>query len=234
MDFWLEFSSTYTYLLGVIILFFIWCIVFLKKGINRREMLLAGVVFGMGAVLIGIKYALLDYWHPEYIFPSIHIEDFFYGFFFGGICTQIYFFFFKVKERTTDKHHPIFVFISLFISIFSFVILTGVFKLNSIVSHILPPIFIGLYIAYKDYKDIKVQIWSGLFATIITFIIFKILLLINPNFVVNIWYLNNLTGILIMGIPLEEYLFAFSLGFGVSIFYEFATGKELILKRKNS
>ncbi len=231
MDFLVKFSTTYTYFVGVIILFFVWSIVFLKKGINRREMILGGLVFGVAAVLIGMKYATHDYWSPQYLFPSIHIEDFLYGFLFGGVCTQIYFFFFKVRERTTQKHHPFFVIMAFIIFIFSFIFLTGIMKLNSIVAHIIPPLLIGLYIIYKNHRYVKIQIWSGFFAAIITFVTFKILIFINPIFVINTWYLHNLTGIIISGIPLEEYLFAFSAGFGTSLFYEFVTGKELIFRK---
>jgi hypothetical protein len=195
-------------------------------------MLLAGITFGTAAVLIGIKYALHDYWHPVYFLTSFHIEDFLYGFFFGGICAQIYFFFFEVKERTTKKHHPLLVLAAFIVSILSFIFITGILKLNSIIAHIIPPILIGSYICYKDFKDTKIQIWSGFFALAITFIIFKILIFLNPNFIQSIWYLNNLTGILVLGIPLEEYLFAFSFGFGISHFYEFVSGKEIILQKK--
>ena len=234
MGFLLEFFSTYTYLVGVLVLGLIWCLIFFKKRVNRNEMLLAGVMFGAAAVLLDIQYALYDYWHPAFLVESIPVEDFFYGFFLGGICVQIYFLFFNVKEKLVNKPHPFFVIASLFISILSFILLTGILKLNSIVAHIVPPFAIGSYISFKDHRDVKVQIWSGFFAIMVSFIAFQIMLLFNPSFVRNIWYLNNLTGILFLGIPLEEYLFAFSLGFGVSHFYEYVTGKDLILKKPKS
>ncbi len=230
MDSLLLFAANYTYFAGVIIFFCFWLIIFLKKRINRREMLLAGAMFGIAAVIISMKYALEDYWHPAYLLPGIPIEDFLYGFFFGGICTQVYFFFFKVREKSTKNHHPLFALLSVLISVLAFVFITGILKLNSIVAHIAPPFFIGLYIDYKNYKNLKIQFWSGIFAGVITALVFKILLLLNPNFIEQVYYLNNITGILIAGIPLEEYLFAFSLGFGVSLFYEYATGREIVFK----
>ena len=232
MNLLLEFAGTYTYLFGVILFFLVWCIVFFRHKTNRAEMLFAGVMFGAAAVITGLQYSIHDYWHPTFLFPTFPIEDFFYGFFFGGICTQIYFFFFEARRQTTKKHHFVFAVMVVFVSALSFILLTGILKLNSIIPHIVPPLFIGLYIAYKDSKDIKIQLWSGLFATVITFIIFKILIFANPNFIESVWYIDNLTGILILGIPIEEYLFAFALGFGVSHFYEFVTGRELVLKKK--
>lgn len=227
----LTFFSMYTYLFGAIIFFIPWCIVFLKKRINRKEMLIYGVIFGIAAVLIGVRYALHDYWYPLYLFPAFHFEDFLYGFFFGGLCTQIYFFFFETKERATKNHHPVFGIFALILSILSFVLITDILKLNSIIAHIIPPLLIGIYIAYKNPKTVTIQVAAGLFATIITFIVFRLALIINPYVVSEIWYLNNLTGVLLLGIPLEEYLFAFSLGFGISLFHEFISGKQIILKR---
>lgn len=225
------FFTTYTYLFGAIIFFIPWCIVFLKKRINQKEMLIYGTVFGIAAVLIGIRYALHDYWHPTYLFPVFHLEDFLYGFFFGGLCTQIYFFFFETKERATKNHHPIFGLIALILSILSFVLITDILKFNSIIAHIIPPLLIGIYIAYKNPRTVKIQLLAGLFSTIVTLVVFWGVLLINPHAVTEIWYLNNLTGVLILRIPLEEYLFAFSLGFGISLFHEFISGKQIILRK---
>ncbi len=227
----LTFFAAYTYLFGAIIFFILWCIVFLKKGINRKEMLIYGVIFGIAAVLIDIKYALHDYWHPVYLFPMFHLEDFLYGFFFGGLCTQIYFFFFETKERATKNHHPIFGIFALVISIVSFVLITDILKLNSIIAHIVPPLLIGMYIAYKNPKTVVIQVAAGLFATMVTFVVFKLALLINHDAILEIWYLDNLTGVLLLGIPLEEYLFAFSLGFGISLFHEFISGKQIVLRK---
>jgi hypothetical protein len=225
------FFATYAYLFGAIIFFIPWCIVFFKKRVNRKEMLIYGIVFGIAAVLIGIRYALHDYWHPSYLFPAFHLEDFLYGFFFGGLCTQIYFFFFEIKERATKNHHPIFGFIALIISILSFVLITDILKLNSIIAHIIPPLLVGIYIAYKNPRTVKIQILAGFFSMIVTFLVFRTVLLISPHAVTEIWYLNNLTGLLILGIPLEEYVFAFSLGFGISLFHEFILGKQIVLKK---
>lgn len=69
------------------------------------------------------------------------------------------------------------------------------------------------------------MILSALVSVVITFFIIKILILIDPFVIEKIWMLENLSGIIIWGIPLEEYAFAASLGFGASFFYEILTGK---------
>lgn len=231
MNSFLEFAQNYTYFIGVVVLGLFWLAVFLEKKVNRREMLITGVLFGVVAVVLDIKYSFWDYWHPNFI-SKFYIENFLYGFFLSGICTQIYFAIFKnPRERVGRKHHPIFVLVSSAISVLAFLFLVGILRFNSIVPMILPPLFVGLYIAYKSHRTLQVQIWTGAIVTIMTFFVFKILLLVNPAFVVDTWHLQNLSGLLVSGIPLEEYLFAFSLGFGLSLAYDYIFGRTLVFAK---
>ena len=73
---------------------------------------------------------------------------------------------------------------------------------------------------------------SGIFLLIITFIWQSIVLLIYPNAIIDIWVLENLSGIFVNGIPIEELIFAFSLGFGASCFYELIMGYEYVKSRQ--
>lgn len=224
----LGFGLQYTYFVGVCLFFVVWLVIFSRRNTNRKEMLTLGGLFGLAAYVIGIKYSLGDYWHPVYLFNNLHIEDFLYGFFFGGVCTQIYFSLFRVREIDTHKHRPFFVSVALLISISSFLLLTDVLRFNSIVAHIVPPLLIGIYIAYKGHKTLKIQIVSGILSMIVTMIVFKVLIVLNPRFVIDVWDLDNLSGYLFLGVPIEEYLFAFSLGFGASLFYEYSVGKRIL------
>ena len=65
-------------------------------------------------------------------------------------------------------------------------------------------LFLGLYVFY--------------FLTLIAF---------APGYVERVWNLEALSGILIVGIPLEELLFALSFGFIWSSMYEHLTWKRL-------
>lgn len=56
-----------------------------------KEMLTIGFIFRIGGVVIAQEYALHDYWQPAYTFgSSFPIEDFLYGFFFGGTLASIH------------------------------------------------------------------------------------------------------------------------------------------------
>ena len=61
---------------------------------------------------------------------------------------------------------------------------------------------------------------------ILSFVIFKLLLLIEPRMFSLYWKIEKITGIFILNIPIEEYLFAFMLGFGGSMFYDTVAGND--------
>jgi len=54
------------------------------------------------------------------------------------------------------------------------------------------------------------------------------LILFSPDYVKNVWNFSRISGILILGIPLEELLFAFTLGMLWSSFYEHMHWYKLI------
>jgi len=217
-----------SYLWGITLLLPLWLYGFIKYKGSRNEMLRSGLIFGVGSILIGYFYATKDYWNPPYIFNNVlHFEDFLYGFFFGGLASEIFEIILGKKSiKRTKKPHKKFVIVALIITIATFVICVNILKLNSIVAHILPPMIIGLICIVYRRDFIVPAILSGLFLLIITFAWQSLIMLFYPEVISNIWYVQNLSGVLISGIPLEELIFGFSLGFGASCFYELLMGYE--------
>lgn len=74
----------------------------------------------------------------------------------------------------------------------------------------------------------KMIVSAFLFLTLY-FVYFWTLIAISPGYVEQVWNLEAISGILIIGIPLEELLFAFSFGFIWSSIYEHLTWKKLKL-----
>lgn len=62
--------------------------------------------------------------------------------------------------------------------------------------------------------------------TLLTLIWQIVISFIVSVFIERFWLIENLSGIFIFGIPIEELLFAFALGFGGSIYYEYITGQK--------
>jgi len=79
----------YFYFIGVTLFLPIWIVLFLNKE-RRKDMLLLGLIAGVLAIFFGYYYANIDYWKPVYIIKNFLFEDFYYGFIFGGISSEIY------------------------------------------------------------------------------------------------------------------------------------------------
>lgn len=61
----------------------------------------------------------------------------------------------------------------------------------------------------------------------IYFVYFLTLIAMYPGYVEQVWNLKAISGILVLGIPLEELLFAISFGFIWSSIYEHITWRKL-------
>lgn len=221
------------YLILNLLLLPIWIYIFIKANKkSKKEIIICGILFGIAAVVISKMYSLVDYWHPKFILNGFLLEDFLYGFIFGGISSEIVEVIFKVKERHIEKKRYYLGIIFFVITICTFLLLVNVLHIRSIFAHIIPPLIVGIICIIYDRRYLKMTLISGLLSLLITIIYQNILLFIYPNLFSDFWYTSNLTGVYIIRIPLEELLFAFSLGFGASCFYELIMGK-IYIKKKN-
>ena len=65
---------------------------------------------------------------------------------------------------------------------------------------------------------------SGLSVGILMFLFYKIWIALYPNIIQHWWKLENISGILILGVPLEEIIWGFSWGIVGGTIYEFVRG----------
>ncbi len=217
--------SQYFYLIGSSCLIPIWLIIFLKRPNSRSDMLFIGSLFAIAALFFDYIYARFDYWHPNYITEFL-LEDWLYGFLIGGISAELSEFLLKVKNIKSKNYIFSLKLFLLFVSItfLTIIISIHIFKLNSIVAHIVPPALIGIIQIYIDHRFLKFNLINALAITFITIVMFHILLKLNPELFYDYWYLQNLSGIFILKIPIEELLFSFSIGFGAASLFETLIG----------
>lgn len=80
---------------------------------------------------------------------------------------------------------------------------------------------IGAIATVACRPDLKTKIWVGGVLFLVYYIVFFMVLEATaPGYIVHVWNLPALTGILLLGIPLEELLFAFTFGLYWSGVYE--------------
>ena len=191
---------------------------------ERIKMIVSGLGFGIMSVLF--DYIFQDYWSPKYLIDNIHIEDFLYGFLFAGILPAIHNIIrnkrMKGKYILDIKLTILYVLILLFV----FYLIVKVFNINYIYALSLTPLIIGIisYIKVKgELKDIFITVIASL---LITIIVYNIILLIYPEAIDFHFILNNISGYKLIGVPIEEWLFAICLGVGCTYTYEAVFGLE--------
>ncbi len=212
----------YAYLIGCLgILFPVWLAFFLYRKDLRKDMWTMSLLFGICGPLSEIWY-LQDYWKPQtFTGTRIGIEDFLFGFFIGGIASVIYLEVFnKHLARYTSTHRRTRFSLS-FLAIFIFLISFYILGLNSIYASMVSCVLVALFMYYYRRDLCLDGIVSGVFVGATMFLAYLAFLSLFPEAIHKWWFLNNISGILIVGIPLEEIAWAFSLGLVAGPAYEF-------------
>lgn len=227
----------YIWLIWSLILVVIWFVVyvFLDSKEKKKEML----IVSLWTTLTGLAEPIFvpDYWLPPSLFnlsatTGFDIESLIFSFATGGIGVIIYELIFRTRHAQipiSEHHHSrhrLHIWILLSTPVI-FLILFFTAPWNVMYSVIISMTAGGLFTWYCR-PDLKIKMLSsaGIFLAIY-FFYFLILIAMAPGYVERVWNLPALSGILILGIPLEELLFALSFGFLWSSVYEHLTWKKL-------
>lgn len=224
------------YLLSILLLVPLWILVYFTRKDLQRKLIRTGFVFGIASVILGLFFTH-DYWNPSYLlhfdfsvseFPirfKLPIEDFLYGIFFGGLTTVIYQYIFTIKfQKTTIPSSRKTTLILGIICCAIMFLFVNILKVNSIYSQIICLFIVSVYIAIKRIDLLKHMILSGFIVTLFTFLWQKCVLAIYPNAVTDFWEIASLQNIFFLGVPFEELLFAFAIGLGGALYFEFSRG----------
>lgn len=224
----------YTYFIGVLLGLILWLILYYKRKDTRKEMLTLSVIFAITAPFAAYVH-LKDWWNPTTILGTpIGIEDILFAFVIGGIASIIYEHLFnkkvkikkttKIKEEKKDIRLISMVLLMLIIYFGGFYLL----KINTFILAILSFAIPTLIIYLKRPDLIKNSILSGIFIALLAFVGYNILLLISPGFFDAIWKFENIGKIIILNIPLEEYVWYFFFGAFFGPLYEYWKEGKLI------
>jgi Lycopene cyclase len=229
----------YVWFIWSLLILALWGIVYFYKKDFRKEMIkmsLITIPFGLTEPLF-----VPEYWFPPSLFDlaektGFDIESLIFSFAIGGLGTVLYRLIYKSnlaiisKEEQNHKHHRFHRYI-LFVPAIIFLLLAVATKLNHIYCGTIA-MFIGAIATLYCRPDLKRKIWiGGVLFTILYFVYFGSILIFYPNYVQLYWNLNNLTHILIFGIPIEELIFAFTFGMYWSGLYEHLYWKKLIIPK---
>ena len=227
----------YIWLIWSLILVAVWLVVYLSLGSSkeRKEMF----IVSLWTSLLGLTEPLFvpAYWSPPSLFnlalrTGFDIESLIFSFGIGGIAVIFYQRIFRgremrmsIKEHNSSRHK--FHTWALLSAPIILIVLLVMTRLNPLHSAIIAMIIGGLATWYCRPDLKKKMITSAFLFLALYFLYFLTLIAISPGYVEKVWNLKAISGILILGIPLEELLFALSFGFIWSSIYEHVTWKRL-------
>lgn len=217
----------YEWLFFSLILLGIWFVIFSSRSLIRREMLWASLL----TMPLGLTEPLFvpEYWNPPSLFDlaartGFDIESLIFSFAIGGIVTVLYEAIFDVRHRKMgekEMHHRRHMLhrLAIISPIFAFIPLHFLTNLNPIYSTSIASL-VGGVLTLLCRPDLKRKILiSALLFLGLYFLFFLSIITFYPYFV-NYWNLPTLSGLLVLGVPVEELMFAFTFGLMWSSIYE--------------
>ncbi len=227
----------YAWLIWSLILVGIWLAIYLL--LDTKEKKYEMLIVSLWTLLLGFTEPLFvpEYWAPPSLFnlalrTGFDIESLIFSFSVGGIVVILYEqIFHTVHEKipASIKHLPYhrYHFQAILSAPVIFMVLMLITKLNPIHSAVIAMGLGGLFTQYCR-PDLKKKMLVSAFLFLgLYFLFFLTLLAFFPGYVQQVWNLKVVSGILILGVPLEELMFAFSFGFLWSSIYEHFTWRRI-------
>ncbi len=224
---------TYGYFIGCLILGIVWLLILIVRKDLRKEILfgsLLGLPFGFSELLI-----VPEYWNPPSIFNLIHklgfgIESFIFAFFVAGIAAVAYEFITKSKLKRIKSDHKTHIF--PYIAVMLWFVALEIFIPSKTVFNLCFALLAGAgIIAIKRPDLIKQIVISGFIFGVLYTLLFFFFMKLFPGFIQQTYSLQNFLGVFILGVPIEETLFAFSVGACWSTFFEYIRGYKLFINK---
>ena len=223
-------SYHYSSLVGVVIFWAGWCVCAALGKAYRSEM--------RWGTLIAAPFALTSllfvpqYWQPPSLFDldqkiRVGIEDFLWAAAVGGIAAIIGEIFLKerlgaVRKSRHKRHYmPFIVATAVFLALY-----LGL-HWKTMTSTIVALAICALVLAYLRRDLLLLMLLGTVSFTALYFVLFLIVLRLYPKFVQCYYTLPNLLGVFVLGVPIEELLFAATGGAVWSAAYEYVHGYRL-------
>ena len=198
----------YVYLIGTSVYALIWTIFFVIRKDLRKKMFFTSIF----SAPLGISELLFipEYWIPQFqtipIFKELFLESILFCFFLGGVVSVIYQVLFKEKLFETNTINP---YLTLIAPILFLTYFLKIFNIN-LVYYVFISMFIGsFFVLYYLGKKSKKIIYSAIINTILYAILYFVPWYSFPELPAS-YQFENLSRIILGGIPLEEFLWIFS------------------------
>lgn len=223
-------SYHYSYLVGTLIFWLAWVACFVVGKAYRSEMRW-GTLIAAPMALTSLLF-VPQYWTPPSLFNldekiRVGIEDFLWAAAVGGLAAIVGEILLKeqlkaLRKTRHKRHYAPFV-----IAAVIFLVLRFGLHWKTMNSTIVALAVCAVIIAYLRPNLVRLMLTSAASFTLVYFGLFLMVLALYPQFVQRYYALGNLLGIFVLGVPIEELLFAASGGAVWSVAYEYVHGYRL-------
>ena len=216
----------FSYLYGVLPFAIIWLAFFFLRKDLRSAMIPMSLLFGIGGATSQLVYAV-DWWRPDNLTHTyVGFEDYFFGFFFGGVvgvCYEVF-----LNKRLGDRELPKPVISFRYLGGILCFIFFGLFLITDIHSYYLNlfAFLIPTILLFAQRPDlIKTGIVGALFGIPIVFLFMGVPELITPGWVRATWQVENLSGKFVWMSPREDFIWFIQAGGFIAPLYKFWKNK---------
>ena len=208
----------------------IWLIIFLIRKDLRKEIWVTSLIFS----LMGFTEVIFsEYWTPNSLFGLVNkfgfgLEDIMFCFFLGGISATILEFVLFKKEYTIKNkiknHHTLALSMLVALVMFSLELFFPRFTIFTSCSLIFTFVLFCTLIFRPDLLTYLAET-SVLF--MFTYIVILEIIFQPSNYFHRYYHFENLSGIIILGVPMEEYIFGLAFGCLGAFIYKFFFDKRV-------
>lgn len=226
--------NQWVYLIACLPLLSVWIIFFLWRKDVRREMVFMSSIVGLVSVATAYYWWTIDWWHPATITGTrVGVEDFVMGFFSGGIMAVAYEVLLRRRLYVVklQNHHMGGCAALLFLAFLTSWLFWGV-GITSFYASTMALIATAVIIFWERRDLIVDGLLSGVFMTVIAASSYCVIQYISPTWIQQTYHWSALSGVLIRGVPIEEFIFWFLAGVLFGPFYEyvFSQGSKKLLQ----
>lgn len=219
----------YAYVLAIIPLCLVWLLFFIFRPDLRREMVVMSVGIGILSVVTAYYWWTIDWWHPPTLTGTrVGLEDFVLGFAAGGIMAVAYEVLFAKRHyrmRRQCLHCPGQETLLLLLAFLTSWLFWGVGVTSFWASTI--AMLVTASVLFYFRRDLFINgVLSGVLMTLISLPSYAVIMLVAPTWISEVYHFEALSGLMPLGIPIEEYWFWFFSGLVFGPFYEYWQGER--------
>jgi hypothetical protein len=220
-------NDHFAYLVGALLFDAAWLACYLI-GKRYRPQIIWGTAVTAPLALTSFLF-VPQYWTPPSLFDldtrfRVGIEDFLWAGAVGGIASVVGEIFLKEKLAARRKEHRKKHYAPFIVMLVVFLILDFFYPTKNIYSTAIAFAVCAIVVAFLRSDLIPTMFVGASVFTVLYFLLFVYFLVLYPGFIERYYNLPNISGIRLLGVPIEELMFAASGGAVWSVAYEYFQG----------